>query len=60
MTQLKEIDMNTSAKLAALAVALLMNSLIIGGVALMFNSQLQHAATMSLVHTQPSLTYSAV
>jgi hypothetical protein len=41
-----------STKLAALAVALMMNSLIIGGVAYAFNSQLhQHAAAASLVQT---------
>jgi hypothetical protein len=39
--------MNTqiSSKLAALAVALMMNSLIIGGVAYLFNGQIQHNAT---------------
>jgi hypothetical protein len=38
--------MNTqiSSKLAALAVALMMNSLIIGGVACLFNCQIQHNA----------------
>jgi hypothetical protein len=44
--------MNTqiSTKLAALAVALMMNSLIVGGVAYLFNSQLhQHATVTSLV-----------
>jgi hypothetical protein len=44
--------MNTqiSTKLAALAVALMMNSLLIGGVAYLFNSQLhQHATVTSLV-----------
>jgi hypothetical protein len=44
--------MNTqiSTKLAALAVALMMNSLIIGGVAYAFNSQLhQRTAAASLV-----------
>ena len=43
--------MNTqiSTKLAALAVALMMNSLIIGGVAYLFNGQLhQHTAITSL------------
>ena len=44
--------MNTqiSAKLAALAVALMMNSLIIGGVAYLFNSQVQQHTTV-LAHT---------
>jgi translation initiation factor 2B subunit (eIF-2B alpha/beta/delta family) len=43
--------MNTqiSTKLAALAVALMMNSVIIGGVAYLFNGQLhQHAGVPSL------------
>jgi hypothetical protein len=43
--------MNTqiSSRLAALAVALMMNSLIIGGVAYLFNGQTQqHAAVISL------------
>ena len=39
-----------STKLAALAVALMMNSLLIGGVAYVFNGQLhQHTAIASLV-----------
>jgi hypothetical protein len=44
--------MNTqiSTKLAALAVALMMNSVIIGGVAYLFNSQLQHTPVTSLAH----------
>ncbi len=44
--------MNTqiSSKFAALAVALMMNSLIIGGVAYLFNSPLQtHTAVAALV-----------
>lgn len=43
--------MNTqiSSKIAALAVALMMNSLILGGVAYLFNTQPQlHAVVMSL------------
>jgi hypothetical protein len=43
--------MNTqiSSKLAALAVALMMNSLIIGGVAYLFNGQMQqHTTVISL------------
>jgi len=46
--------MNTqiSTKLAALAVALMMNSVIIGGVAYMFNAQLhQHPAISSLAQS---------
>ena len=41
--------MNTqiSSKLAALVVALMMNSLIIGGVACLFNGQVRHNATAS-------------
>jgi hypothetical protein len=40
-----------SAKFAALAVALMMNSLIIGGVALIFNNALQHqTAALSVAH----------
>jgi hypothetical protein len=43
-----------SSKLAALAVALMMNSLIIGGVAYLFNSQLpQH--TLSLAQAATTL-----
>ena len=39
-----------STKLAALAVALMMNSLLIGGVAYVFNGQMhQHTAITSLV-----------
>ena len=47
-----ETHMNTqiSTKLAALAVALMMNSLIIGGVAYLFNSQVQQHTTV-LAHT---------
>jgi hypothetical protein len=44
--------MNTqiSSKFAALAVALMMNSLIIGGIAYLFNSPLQaHTAVVALV-----------
>ncbi len=41
-----------STKLAALAVALMMNSLLIGGVAYVFNAQLhQHTAITSLAQT---------
>jgi hypothetical protein len=49
--------MNTqiSTKLAALAAALMMNSLLIGGVAYLFNGPLhQHTATFSLAHTAVS------
>jgi len=49
--------MNTqiSSKLAALAVALVMNSLILGGVAYLFNGQLhQHVAVISLAQAAAS------
>jgi hypothetical protein len=49
--------MNTqiSTKLAALAVALVMNSLLIGGVAYLFNGQLhQHTTIISLAHAAVS------
>ena len=51
--------MNTqiSTKLAALAVALMMNSVIIGGVAYLFNGQLrQHAGVPSLVQASAAQT----
>ena len=44
-----------STKLAALAVALMMNSLLIGGVAYVFNAQAhQHTAITSLVQATPT------
>ena len=49
--------MNTqiSTKLAALAVALMMNGMLIGGVAYLFNSQLhQQAIVTSLAHAATS------
>jgi hypothetical protein len=50
-----------STKLAALAVALMMNTLIIGAVAYMFNSQLQqHATFSSMAHTAASNSHDAV
>jgi hypothetical protein len=55
--------MNTqiSTKLAALAAALMMNSLLMGGVAYLFNAQLhQHTAIASLAHTLASTTKGAV
>jgi hypothetical protein len=44
--------MNTqiSSKLAALAIALMMNSLIAGGVAYLFNPQIQQSAANSRSH----------
>ena len=58
----QETYMNTqiSTKLAALAVALMMNSLIIGGVAYLFNSQLPHTTVMSLAHATASTLNGAV
>ena len=55
--------MNTqiSTKLAALAVALMMNSLIIGGVAYLFNGPMhQHTTVISLAHTAASTLNGAV
>ena len=44
-----------STKLAALAVALMMNSLLIGGVAYLFNGPMhQHSAVISLAHSAVS------
>ena len=62
MTTNQETHMNTqiSTKLAALAVALMMNTLIIGGVGYLFNSQLQqHAAFTSVAHAAASTSYGA-
>jgi hypothetical protein len=49
--------MNTqiSSKLAAPAVALMMNSLIAGGVAYLFNRQIQQSATNTLSHDTAAL-----
>jgi hypothetical protein len=55
--------MNTqiSSKLAAFAVALVMNSLIIGGVALVFNGQIQqHSTTTSLDRAAALAAHEAV
>ncbi len=55
--------MNTqiSTKLAALAVALMMNSLIVGGVAYLFNTQShQHTSIVSIAHTLTSTMNGAV
>jgi len=52
--------MNTqiSSKFAALAVALMMNSLIIGGVAYLFNGPLQpHAAVAGQFQTNLAMTH---
>jgi hypothetical protein len=57
-TLLSETLMNTqiSSKLTALAVALMMNGLLIGGVAYLFSSPLhQHAAAMSVAHAAAML-----
>ena len=49
--------MNTqiSSKLAALAVALMMNSLIAGGVAYLFSGQIQQNATNAVSHDTAAL-----
>lgn len=50
--------MNTttvSTKLAALCLALMVNSVIMGGVAYMFNDRLQAAAEVSVAGTAPSI-----
>ena len=55
--------MNTriSTKLAALAAALMMNSLLIGGVAYLFNGPLhQHTAAMAVAHAAASTLNGAV
>ena len=55
--------MNTqiSTKLAALAAALMMNSLLIGGVAYLFNGAVhQHTAIISLAHAAGSTLNGAV
>jgi hypothetical protein len=55
--------MNTqiSTKLAALAVALMMNSLLIGGVAYLFGASVhQHTTVMSVAHTAASTLNAAV
>jgi hypothetical protein len=50
-----------STKLAALAAALMMNSLLMGGVAYLFNGHLQqHTAIVSLAHTLALTTQGAV
>jgi hypothetical protein len=55
--------MNTqiSTKLTALAVALMMNSLLLGGVAYLFSTPShQHTAVMSVAHTAASTLNGAV
>jgi len=50
-----------SSKIAALALALMMNSAIVAGVAYLFNSQVaQHAGVPSLVSGAPVATNGAV
>jgi len=63
MTTNRRLLMNTqiSTKLAALAVALMMNSLIIGGVAYLFNgASHQQATVISLAHTAAAASKGAV
>jgi len=45
-----------SSKLAALAVALMMNSAILGGVAYVFNDQAHPHTVVSLAHNAPAAT----
>jgi hypothetical protein len=55
--------MNTqiSSKLATLAASLMMNSLLIGGVAYLFSGPLhQHAAVISVAHAAASALHGAV
>jgi hypothetical protein len=55
--------MNTqiSTKLAALAIALMMNSLLIGGIAYLFTGpSYQHTAVVSLAHTAAMTVSGAV
>jgi hypothetical protein len=54
--------MNTqiSSKLIALAAALMMNSMIIGAVAYLFNSQLHQQTVLSVGHTPLSTLHAAV
>ena len=57
MTTNQETHMNTqiSTKLAALAAALMMNSLLVVGVAYLFNSPMrQHTTVIALAHTAVS------
>lgn len=49
-----------STKLAALAVALMMNSILIGGVAYLFNAEVQHATVTSLAQAVASTTSGSV
>ncbi len=49
-----------TSKLAALAVALMINSLIFGGVAYLFNSEVQHASVPSLAGAAPTAQNDAV
>jgi hypothetical protein len=50
-----------STKLAALAVALMMNAALVGGVAFLFNSQLHHDVTaMSVAHRAAPTTMGAI
>ena len=50
-----------STKLAALAVALMVNGALVGGVAFLFNSQLQHQVTaLSVAHRAAPATLGAI
>ncbi len=54
------MNTQTSTKLAALAVALMMNSLLLGGVAYLFNSQVHQTSLVSLAHTTQASVKEAV
>jgi hypothetical protein len=63
LTLISETFMNTqiSSKLAALAAALMMNSLLIGGVAYLFNGPLhQHVTVISAARTPAPSPHGAV
>jgi hypothetical protein len=55
------VNTQISTKLAAFTAALMMNSLLIGGVAYLFSGPLhQHAAIISVAHTAASVLHGAV
>jgi hypothetical protein len=56
LTLEKPMNTQISSKIAALAIALMMNSLILGGVAYLFNNQPHsHVMAMSLAQTMASV-----
>jgi hypothetical protein len=59
--QEKTMTTQISTKLAALAVALMMNAALVGGVAFLFNSQVHQAVTaMSVAHRAAPTTMGAI